>query len=875
MAHAGRIRAGLPFAALATLVFLLVTLVIPVFAQAAAAVNDTYVVRTDQVLTIAAPGVMTNDTGAGITVTGNTTPASGTLTLGSDGAINYIPAVGFTGTVSFTYTITATDTTTSTATVTINVVPIANTNTYTTGAGIVLNVNAATGVLSNDIGDGVSTLTAEFPTPPANGTIATSPVGSGFVTLNADGSFVFSPAAGFTGAAGFNYVARLGAAGPISASTAVTINVTAATATPSLTASNDTYFLSANTIFTVSAPGVLINDTASSGTLNAQLISAASIGTVALATDGSFTYTPPTGFTGIATFSYAAVQGSLQSNTATVTLNIGGVFITPTGTITTGTPGVGPTGVPPTFIPLFIPGPTALPQPVANAGQTGQLPVSDVTVLVNRDSVNVRLVPAIGAEVIGFVNSGYTAQVLAKTPDNQWVKVAFSGEEGWIGLAVLTILNGNLDNVPVEDPRSIPYGGFGSPRAGLTSRTSGITGILRDSGVRVRSGPSRAYVVLANAPRFTEFSILGRTFNNAWFQVNFNGVLGWVIAREVELQNANYTDAPIDGIVADALPISEGTDSNYIGTLKLLLDRLNIAQVSLDTVRQRWTDAALSGQLACGNYPASPTDYAVSNPLAATFYDTIVPLVTDFNSAMANLRVPIDILLEACTGSNGTVGQPQIQIALQAIAAADGLFALVRGRLNQLIPPDRELGPNDCPFSFAGQTDILPRLQQGQLAVIQLTARNFVVGFCVDAAVGQQLRVEALAFSGNAQPVVSISPYDNPTNFVGVGRASGQQSLVTVGPVQIDRTAVYLVVLSDLGENLDEPLDSQVALLITNVAGATSTFLAPGLSINPLTGELIANPNPSLALPTADPSFLLTPGGGQLGQPPPPPPPNF
>ena len=870
MAQAARIRAATPFAAIATLVFFLVTLVIPVFAQAAAAVNDTYVVRTDQVLNLAAPGVLSNDGGAGITITSNTTPANGTLILGADGAINYTPNVGFTGSDSFTYTITATDTTTSTATVTINVVPIASPNTYTTGANIVLTVPTASGVLSNDIGDGVSTLTAEFPTAPVNGTIATSPVGSGFVTLNADGSFTFTPASGFTGAATFNYVARLGAAGPISASTTVTINVTAATATPSLTASNDTYFLSANTIFTVSAPGVLINDTASSGTLNAQLISAANIGTVALATDGSFTYTPPTGFTGIATFTYAAVQGSLQSNTATVTLNVGGVFITPTGTITTGTPGA--TGVPPTFIPLFIPGPTAVPQPVPNAGQSGQLPISDVTVLVNRDSVNVRLIPAIGAEVIGFVNSGYTAQVKAKTPDNQWVKIEFSGEEGWIGLAVLTILNGNLDNVPVEDPRSIPYGGFGSPRAGLSSRTSGITGILRDSGVRVRSGPSRAYVVLANAPRYTEFSILGRTLNNAWFQVNFNGVLGWVIAREVELQSANYTDVPIDGIVADALPISEGTDSNYIGTLRLLLDRLNIAQLSLDTVRQRWTDAALTGQLACGYYPASPTDYAVSNPLAATFYDTIVPLVTDFNSAMANLRVPIDILLQACTEFGGNVGQPQIQIALQAIAAADGLFAAVRGRLNQLIPPDRDLGPEDCPFSFAGQTDILPRLQQGQLAVIQLTARNFVVGFCVDAAVGQQLRVEALAFSGNAQPIVSISPYDNPTNFIGVGRASGQQSLVTVGPVQIDRTAVYLIVLSDLGENLDEPLDSQVALMVTSVSGTGSGFLSPSLSINPLTGELIANPNPSLSLPTADPNLLLTPSGGQLGQPPPPPP---
>jgi uncharacterized protein YgiM (DUF1202 family) len=696
----------------------------------------------------------------------------------------------------------------------------------------------------------------------------------GILTAGATaGTYVFTPLGGFTGAFTFPYnVVRL-PDNVASVAANVTINVSAAPPTPSVIAVNDNYTVTANVSFTAAAPGVLINDTVTPpGTLTAELVTPPTSGSVTFNGDGSFTYTPAVGFSGVASFQYRARQGAITSNVATVTLNISTPFVTPTllpGV--TPSPGAGTPGIQPTLIPLFIPGPTPAPQPVPNAGATGQLPISDVTVLVNRDSVNVRLIPAIGAEVIGFVNSGYTAQVRAKSPDNEWVKIEFSGEEGWIGLAVLTILNGNLDLVPVEDPRSIPYGGFASPRAGVTSRTSPIVGVLRDSGVRVRSGPSRAYVVLANAPRFTEFSILGRTFNNAWFQVNFNGVLGWVIAREVELQNANFTDAPIDGIVADGLPLSTSTTDNYFGTLRLMLDRLDLAQVSLDVARQRWTDASLGGDLACGNYPPRPTDFAVSNPLAATFYNDLVPLVTDYNSAMANLRVALDALLEACTQFNGNIGQPQIQIALQAIASADGLFAAVRQRLLQLIPPDRELGPEDCPFTFARQTTILPRLRQSQLAVIELTSRNFIAGFCVDATAGQQLRVEVLAFRGNAQPVVSISPYDNPTNFIGVGRSSAEQQLVTVGPINIDRTGVYLVVLSDLGsDDRDEPLNSQVALLVTSIAGDLGGFVGPGLSIDPATGQLIANPNPSLALPTADPSlFPLTPGtlGGGFGTP--------
>ena len=827
------------------------------------AVNDTYTAAPSGTITIPAPGVLANDSGAGpLTVTANTLPTGGTLTgdvVNADGSFEYnAPATP--GSYSFTYT--ADDgVTPAVATVTINVQAVtATADTYTATTNSVLTIPAASGVLAND------TPAGQLTASPSNPVL--TPATAGLVTLNANGSFTYTPLFNFTGTVTFDYVATFGSnPGSPSATATVTINVGAA---PVVTAVNDNYAVTANVSFTVAAPGVLVNDSVTPpGTLTAELVSPPTSGSVALNADGSFTYTPAVGFIGSATFQYRARQGGNVSNIATVTLTINAAFVTPTllpGV--TPSPGPGTPGIQPTLIPLFIPGPTPAPQPVPNAGATGQLPVSDVTVLVNRDGVNVRLVPAIGAEVIGFVNAGYTAQVLAKSPDNEWVKVQFSGEEGWIGLAVLTILNGNLDLVPVEDPRSIPYGGFGSPRAGLTSRTSDIQGILRNSGVRVRSGPSRAYVVLANAPRFTQFAILGRTFNNAWFQVNFNGVLGWVIAREVELQNANYTDAPIDGIVADALPLSTDTTDNYIGTLRLMLDRLDLAQVSLDIVRQRWTDAALNGVLACGNYPARPTDFAVSNPLAATFYNELVPLVTDYNSAMANLRVPIDQLLNFCTTVNGRVGQPQIQIALQAIAAADGLFAAVRQRLLQLIPPDRELGPEDCPFTYARQTTILPRLRQSQLAVIELTARNFIAGFCVDATAGQQLRIEVLSFRGNAQPVVSISPYDNPTNFIGVGRASAAQQLVTVGPISIDRTGVYLVVLSDLGSDTrDAPLNAQVALLVTSISGDLGGFVGPGLAIDPATGQLIANPNPSLALPTADPSILLTPGSGFLGGP--------
>ena len=68
--------------------------------------NDTYSGTEGTPLSVAAPGVLANDTsngGGAMTAAVVANPASGTLTLGSDGAFVYTPTTGFTGTDTFTY----------------------------------------------------------------------------------------------------------------------------------------------------------------------------------------------------------------------------------------------------------------------------------------------------------------------------------------------------------------------------------------------------------------------------------------------------------------------------------------------------------------------------------------------------------------------------------------------------------------------------------------------------------------------------------------------------------------------------------------------------------------------------------------------------
>lgn len=483
-----------------------------------------------------------------------------------------------------------------------------------------------------------------------------------------------------------------------------------------------------------------------------------------------------------------------------------------------------------------------------------QLTQPGVTLLINRDGVNVRLLPALGAEVLGFVNAGWTASVTGRSPDNEWVRIDFNGEEAWIGTAVINLF-GDINSLPVADPRTIPYGGFESPRAGLTSVTTDITGKLADSGLRVRAGPSRAYPVLANAPRNSIVSLLGRSANNAWLQVSFEGTLGWIATGYVEIQNGrNVFELPIDGIVAESLPLSEPTADDYLGTLRFMLDRLNLAQPSLDEIRARWTNIALTGvRSGCGFYPARPTDYNIPNPLLAAYFPVLDPIQADFNAAMANVRLAVDLLIQVC-GFPGpdVVGQGAVSGALNIINTADAQFTDLRQRITDLIPLETEVGSNDCLFTFQEQSDILPLIVIGTVSRDTFSPGKTAAGYCFDVGTGISLRVEVLTLRGNVVPILSVSALANPTNFIAAGRGFLGQSLVTVSPITITTGGRYLLVVNtDPTGTQGAPLEGEIAILITDITNNPPT--GPGLSVDGSGNLVIATAVPPVNIGTSTP----------------------
>ena len=284
--------------------------------QAPVAAGDAFSTAEDTVLTVPAPGVLGNDAdpdGDPLTAALVTGPSHGSLTLNANGSFTYSPAADFNGTDSFTYR--ASDGTLSSNQVTVTIAitatndrPTAEDDTYSTAEDTALTV-ATPGVLGND---------SDPDHDPLSGVLASGP-SHGTLSLNADGSFIYTPAAHYDGTDSFTYRASDGTLE--SNQTKVTITITATNEEP--TAADDTYSTDEDTALTVAAPGVLGNDSdPDHDSLSALRASGPSHGTLTLNANGSFTYRPDDNFNGSDSFTYRANDGTVDSNQATVTITI-------------------------------------------------------------------------------------------------------------------------------------------------------------------------------------------------------------------------------------------------------------------------------------------------------------------------------------------------------------------------------------------------------------------------------------------------------------------------------------------------------------------------------------------------------------------------
>jgi len=286
------------------------------------AYDDSYNTTEDAWLNITGLGVLGNDTDSDsgpdpltAVLTGNV--SHGSLTLNSDGSFTYLPVENYTGWDNFTYYAFDGVNYSNNATVSIiinnvNDPPVAVDNLYSIDEDTTLSVNAP-GVLSNDFDaeSEVADLQAFNLTTVSNGTF----------TFYTNGSFEYVPSYNFHGIVKFDYHAFDG----LNYSNTATVTIIVNSVNDIPIAGNDSYATTKNTNLSISAPGILGNDSDPDNgpeNLSAVLFSDPLVGSINLSANGSFVYTPHSGFYGNDSFTYKAFDGQNYSNEAVVNITV-------------------------------------------------------------------------------------------------------------------------------------------------------------------------------------------------------------------------------------------------------------------------------------------------------------------------------------------------------------------------------------------------------------------------------------------------------------------------------------------------------------------------------------------------------------------------
>lgn len=286
---------------------LMQSLTITVTNLAPVARDDQYTSPVNTTLTVsAAAGLLANDSdaeGEEFSISSFTNPTHGALALNTDGSFSYVPVANFAGTDTFTYQVADANGSSNTATVTITITAGVNNPPQAYDQSLSTNENAPlSGTVTASDSDG----------DPLTYTQVSGPM-HGMLTLNSNGTFVYTPASNYHGPDAFTFRA---ADGTNSSNTATVSLAILDTSIP--VAVDQDVKLQAN-------KSVLVTLTASDSdgdVLKYSVVAGPAHGTLTRTAEGVYVYVPQAGFRGADSFTFSASDGNNTSNTATVHLSV-------------------------------------------------------------------------------------------------------------------------------------------------------------------------------------------------------------------------------------------------------------------------------------------------------------------------------------------------------------------------------------------------------------------------------------------------------------------------------------------------------------------------------------------------------------------------
>jgi VCBS repeat-containing protein len=279
--------------------------------------DDSYssIAEDTQLVVNAVDGVLANDSDPDndpLTTEVYQNPGHGDLVFNPDGSFIYTPATDYNGPDSFQYRVYDGTSYSLPAMVSltitpVNDLPVAADQTVTTDEDVAVDIT----LTATDVDLPGQPLTFTLLTPPGSGLLTGTPP-----------NLTYTPELNYNGDDSFTFMANDGEENSLPA----TVHITIIPVNDAPVALDDSYPVTENMTLTVPAPGVLNNDSdVDNLVLTAELISPPSKGELTLAPSGGFTYIPHAYANGTDSFTYRTQDGTLSSQTATVTLTIAAV----------------------------------------------------------------------------------------------------------------------------------------------------------------------------------------------------------------------------------------------------------------------------------------------------------------------------------------------------------------------------------------------------------------------------------------------------------------------------------------------------------------------------------------------------------------------
>ncbi|MBA3540538.1 MAG: tandem-95 repeat protein, partial [Deltaproteobacteria bacterium] len=420
---------------------------------------------------------------------------------------------------------------TFTIAVNANTPPVAANDSFTTAEDTVLTI-LTPGVLLNDTDAENTALTASLVVGPTSGTLV----------LNANGSFTYTPNAGYAGPDSFTYRASDGRA----TSNLATVSITVTAVNDAPIAANDTATILEDAAAT--AIPVLANDSTAPDTGETLTITAVTQpvgGTVVITGGGTgLTFQPAANFAGTATFTYTVSDGNGGTDTATVTVTVAPVNDAPTAANDTATVGEDAAA---TAIPVLANDGTA-----PDTGET--LTITSVTQ------------PASGAVVITGAGSGLTFQPAPNFIGTATFTYTVADGNGGTDTATVTVTVNGVNDAPgaandtatvAEDAAATPINVLANDTtAPDTGETLTITAVTQ---------PVGGTVEITGAGTGVSFQPAANFVGTATFTYTVSDGNGGTDTATVSVTVTGVNDAP--GAANDAATVAEDAGATAIPVL--------------------------------------------------------------------------------------------------------------------------------------------------------------------------------------------------------------------------------------------------------------------------------------------------------------------